>query len=149
MRIVVELIAAKVVDDELRYQCMERDCPRTGDPNLTAKAALAARFPDLWLQNAILHSTSWRYEDDRIVLTYLGYSELLSPEQLSEHFPLGAVKDPDDGPHAVAAHAVRHLAFLVREDPRRYKGKLQPSTLSALARVAPEMAGRRDLKGAA
>ena len=149
MRIVVEMIAARLVDDEIRYECAERDSKGSTDPDETAHADLASRFPDLVLEDAIVHSTSWRYDDDHIVLTYLGYSEDLEPKSLTHHFPIENVKDPEKGPDSVAAHAVRHLAFLVREDPSDYEAKLRPATLKALKKVAPDVAGRRDLTDAA
>jgi hypothetical protein len=149
MRIVVEMIAARLVGDEVRYECAERESKGSIDPNETANADLASRFPGLVLDDAVVHSTSWRYDEDHIVLTYLGYSEHLEPKALTHHFPVANVKDPEEGPDSVAAHAVRHLAFLVREDPSDYEDKLRPATLKALAKVAPDVAGRRDLKGVA
>jgi hypothetical protein len=149
VRIVVELVTARVVQDEVAYECSERDCPRACDPDIVARAGVASRFPDLWLQKAIVHSTSWRFDRDHLVVTYLAYSEHLDPATLSDRFPLDEVKGPKDRAHAVAAHALRHLAFLVREDPRGYVGKLRPATLEALAKVPSDVAGRRDLKGAA
>jgi hypothetical protein len=73
---------------------------------------------------ALLHSTSWRFRHDRVVLTY---AALPDPE------PAGSVPVPVDGgatgagPTAptparidagdVAAHACRHLAYLRHTDP--------------------------------
>jgi hypothetical protein len=76
----------------------------------------------------IVHSTSWRYEDGRIVLTYVVAVDppgLLPPDSL-ELAPIersdlarGAATAPPDSitVNAVLEHAVRHLAWLNREDP--------------------------------
>ena len=80
------------------------------------------------LHAQIVHSTSWRYEDGRIVLTYVVVVEppgLLPPDSL-ELAPIkrsdlarGAATAPPDSitVNAVLEHAVRHLAWLNREDP--------------------------------
>jgi hypothetical protein len=80
------------------------------------------------LHAQIVHSTSWRYEDGRIVLTYVVVVEppgLLPPDSL-ELTPIersdlarGAATAPPDSitVNAVLEHAVRHLAWLNREDP--------------------------------
>jgi len=80
------------------------------------------------LHARIVHSTSWRYEGGRIVLTYVVVVEppgLLPPDSL-EVAPIqrsdlarGAATAPPDSitVDAVLEHAVRHLAWLHREDP--------------------------------
>jgi hypothetical protein len=80
------------------------------------------------LHAQIVHSTSWRYEDGRIVLTYVVVVEppgVLPPDSL-ELAPIersdlarGAATAPPDSitVNAVLEHAVRHLAWLNREDP--------------------------------
>jgi hypothetical protein len=76
----------------------------------------------------VVHSTSWRYEEDRLVLTYLVVVEpavLLPPDSLEmvnvERADLdrgGSMAPP--GSIALAAvleHALRHLSWLIRDDP--------------------------------
>ncbi len=149
MQVAVELVAARVVGDELRFTIHTAMCPRTGDPDATARAELATLFPSFWLRRAIVHSTGWRYEDERLVLTYVGYSDEFDVAPLPLTVPLARVGDVRRGPAAVAAHAIRHLAFLVREGRDGYAEHLRPETLAGLSGVAPDMGGRRDLKGAA
>ena len=43
---------------------------------------------------------------------------------------------------SVVAHAVAHLAFLVRQEPNKYGHALSPETLAHLAQVEPDVAGR-------
>jgi hypothetical protein len=80
------------------------------------------------LHPRIVHSTSWRYEDGRIVLTYVVVVEppgVLPPDSLvlapieRSDLARGAATAPPDSitVNAVLEHAVRHLAWLNREDP--------------------------------
>jgi hypothetical protein len=76
----------------------------------------------------VVHSTSWRYEEGRIVLTYVVVVD--PPQHLPQNsLELVPVKRSDlargssMGPaesitvEAVLEHAVRHLAWLSRDDP--------------------------------
>ena len=80
------------------------------------------------LHAQIVHSTSWRYEGGRIVLTYVVVVDppgLLPPDSLElapierSELARGAATAPPDSitVNAVLEHAVRHLAWLNREDP--------------------------------
>lgn len=76
----------------------------------------------------VVHSTSWRYEEDRVILTYVAVVEppaRLPPDSLVI-FPIGrvdlargeALAPPTAiGVAQVVEHALRHLAWLVRDDP--------------------------------
>ena len=147
MKVTVELVAARILGDDLRFTITTAACPRTGDPEATARAELATLFPALWLRRALVHSTGWRYEDDGIVLTYLGYCDDSDVGALPLTVPLARTRDVSVGPAAVAAHAIRHLAFLVREGPFDYARQLRPETLDALMRIAPDVS-RRFLRAA-
>jgi hypothetical protein len=74
----------------------------------------------------MVHSTSWRHEDGRLVLTYLaavappsepsGYlvDEPVARAELARGDAFGP--PPDIGVAQVLEHAFRHLAWLVRDD---------------------------------
>src|SRR6267378_7976209 len=76
----------------------------------------------------VVHSTSWRHEDGRIVLTYVAVVEppsSLPPDSLLS-LPVGRAKlargeamsaPISIGVDAVLEHALRHLSWLVRDDP--------------------------------
>ncbi|TMF69666.1 MAG: hypothetical protein E6I17_06235 [Chloroflexi bacterium] len=76
----------------------------------------------------IVHSTSWRHEEGRIVLTYVAVVTVpasLPPDSLVT-MPVrrvdlargGATSAPESiGFEAVLEHALRHLSWLVRDDP--------------------------------
>jgi hypothetical protein len=76
----------------------------------------------------VVHSTSWRAEEGRIILTYVAAVEppgMLPPDSLdvrpvarAEIARGGAMAPPTAiGVEAVLEHALRHLSWLVRDDP--------------------------------
>jgi hypothetical protein len=80
------------------------------------------------LETLVVHSTSWRHEEGRVILTYLAVVKspaALPPDSLLElrieraRLPRGdATSAPQ--PISVAAvleHAMRHLSWLVKDDP--------------------------------
>jgi hypothetical protein len=145
MKIVIEVVHARVVDDDVRYLITRAGHSKTGDPMATAKAEVASRFPDLWLRKAIVHSTSWRYDEDTLLLTFLAYSDDLPTEGLPLSLPLRATSDlANDAPKpsSVAAHAIRHLSFLVATEPREFAPKLRPAVMTRLRNVAPDVSRR-------
>jgi hypothetical protein len=98
--------------------------------------------------NGVLHSTSWRYDEGQVILTYVA---LPDPHAAAPRRPIpGSIVRGDDGMEPspevelgdVATHACRHLAFLVATDPEvaatlsRHGG-----ILGQLRRYTPAVAG--------
>jgi hypothetical protein len=83
----------------------------------------AARYD---LTPLLVHSTSWRYDAGRLILTYVAAVE--RPSELSHYLadePVGRAElargdafgpPPDIGVTQVVEHAFRHLAWLVKDD---------------------------------
>ena len=141
MQAEVELIAARFEGDRLRYNVGRQPCAMGIDPDDTARAATAWRFPGIPLRRFVVHSTSWRYEHGTLVLTYLAYSDELPFDGLPQVLP----RETDavgTGVASVVAHAVRHLAFLAGQEPEEYVRALTPETLAHLSRFEPDVAGR-------
>jgi hypothetical protein len=80
------------------------------------------------LSPIVVHSTSWRHHEGRVILTYVAVVK--PPESLPEgsltELPVkraelargGAMSAPEAiGVAAVLEHALRHLSWLVRDDP--------------------------------
>jgi len=137
----VELVAARFEGDRLRYLVGRHACAAGLDPDETARTATTRVFPEVPLRRIVVHSTSWRYEHGSLLLTYLAYSDDLPFHGLPDVLPregnaVGA------GVASVVAHAIRHLAFLVREEPDRYGRALSTETLAHLERIEPKVAGR-------
>jgi hypothetical protein len=141
MRTEVELFPARFEGDRLRYRASREAGAEGRDPDATARAVMTRLFPDVPLRRVVIHSTSWRYEHDCLTLTYLAYSDDLPFEQLTAVLPRDA-KAVGAGQASVVAHAVRHLAFLARQEPEQYDRALSPETLAHLGRIEPDVAGR-------
>ena len=148
MQAEVELIAARFEGDRLRYVVRREACAAETDPDETARSGTASLFPGLPLRRIVVHSTSWRYEQRTLLLTYLAYSDELPFDDLPHVLPRDA-KAVGTGVAAVVAHAISHLAFLVRREPDKYSHALSRETLAHLAQVEPDVAGRIDGKRAA
>lgn len=99
---------------------------------------------------ATLHSTSWRFVDDAVVLTYAALPDPApvtgAPAVDVDRMVIGgaalapspAAVDAD----AVAAHAARHLALLVNTDPVVAEvAALQPDLWDLLAKIPQGLAG--------
>jgi hypothetical protein len=148
MRVVAEVVAARIVDGDVRYAVMRGECPRVGDPEATARADLATLFPNVWLKKTLVSSTGWRYENERVVLTFLGYSDEFDLDKLPLALGLTALDAGTDTTMRVAAQAIRYLAHLVQTGAPA-AGLLGSETRSWLIGVAPVAGGRLELRGAA
>jgi len=80
------------------------------------------------LTPVVVHSTSWRHEEGRIILTYIAVvarpsalpadSLTITPVRRGEIARGEAMAAPKSiGVDAVLEHALRHLSWLVRDDP--------------------------------
>jgi hypothetical protein len=108
---------------------MHADSLRVGLPTGTKPAEVVLDVLKWYpLTPLVVHSTSWRHEDGRIILTYVAVVELpssLPPDSLLA-LPVRrtalargeAMSAPQAiGVDAVLEHALRHLSWLVRDDP--------------------------------
>lgn len=80
------------------------------------------------LEPVVVHSTSWRHEEGRVILTYVAVVQppsKLPPDSLVD-LPVGraalargeAMAAPKAiGVDAVLEHALRHVSWLVKDDP--------------------------------
>jgi hypothetical protein len=108
----------------LHAESLRVGLPATADPGQLVVDVMGW-YP---LVPRVVHSTSWRHEDARVILTYVAVvepPERLPPDSLVE-LPVAraelargdATRPPEAiGVSAVIEHALRHLAWLVRDDP--------------------------------
>lgn len=91
-------------------------------PERVAAQALA----QLAIQPIVLHSTSWRHRGEEVVLTYLAVLKDADIPESWETRPIGRTElargskttpPPNIGIDEVVEHALRHLAWLVHDDP--------------------------------
>jgi hypothetical protein len=95
--------------------------PAGAKPEEVAAAALSR----LGMPPVVLHSTSWRHAGQEVVLTYIA---IVTPDALPESWAEDAIAraelargdattpPPVIGVSQVLEHALRHLAWLVKED---------------------------------
>jgi hypothetical protein len=108
---------------------MHADSLRVGLPKARQPGDFVLEVMEWYpLSPRVVHSTSWRYGDGAVVLTYVAVvepPERLPPDSLVE-LPLGRSElargeamAPPKGiqVQAVLEHALRHLSWLVRDDP--------------------------------
>jgi hypothetical protein len=118
-------------------------------PGREAASILAAALARYQLPPRVLHSTSWRQDGNHVVLTYLAVvDEPSEPGSLSPHLVDELVGRVDlargaaeTAPTSIAIgqvleHALRHLAWLVAEDPA--VATELPAWRPALAAYVPE-----------
>jgi hypothetical protein len=99
------------------------------------------------LRGEVVHSTSWRYEQSALVLTYLA---IVAPDPAPPAgFAAAPVQRADlargsarDAPDAIAVaqvveHGLRHLAWLSTDDPV-IGAELSPAWREVVAAYAPE-----------
>jgi hypothetical protein len=115
-------------------------------PGRTADIVLGDTLRRYGLEARILHSTSWRHDGEHVVLTYLAVIDPpvgLNPNLASElvfrtDLARGGETAPPDSiaTTQVLEHALRHLAWLVTDDPA-VSGAL-PEWRSVLEGYLPE-----------
>jgi hypothetical protein len=140
----VELIMLGAHDGSLTYRVLALPLPRGVEPDALARQALG---PDLD-HHAVLHSTSWRFDLDRLVVTYA-----VAPDpdpRAGGNLVADTVSRGPDACHPsgepdqaeVAAHACRHLAFLMSTDPAVAKAsRRRPELWRLISRFTPQVAG--------
>ena len=78
MRVLAEVLFARIAGRDLRFQVARFDLDRSrDDPDSAVREFVESRLaaPDAL---RVVHSTSWRYERGRLVLSYLVYSDRLA-----------------------------------------------------------------------
>ncbi len=119
-RLGVEVVLL-ATDDEgvLAWRAQVVDLDDAGDPDDAAWAVVRAAG------GTLSHSTSWRWDGERVVLTYATVLPTAADETF-ESLPEPAIVGSHDVTHPrprivhghhVAAHAIQHLADLARRDP--------------------------------
>ncbi|HEX2681855.1 MAG TPA: hypothetical protein VHQ03_11240 [Candidatus Dormibacteraeota bacterium] len=126
----LEVLPICLVDDALCWmKPIHADSLRVGlgprDTPANTVLGVLDRYP---LEPVVVHSTSWRHEEGRVILTYVAVVKppgRLPPDTLVEvhvaraELARGAAMAAPKaiGVDAVLEHALRHLSWLVKEDP--------------------------------
>ncbi|HEX9035640.1 MAG TPA: hypothetical protein VF808_01465 [Ktedonobacterales bacterium] len=145
----LEILTVEVVDGEIRWlKPIHADSLRVGLP-ISGKpgevvVGVMSWFP---LTPRVAHSTSWRYEEGRVILTYIVVvepPESLAPNSLvvipvvRANIARGEAMAPPTAidVNAVLEHALRHLAWLVKDDATI--AAALPDWLAVLSAYTPE-----------
>lgn len=158
MNTILEIFYLRLAGERIRYERKEVNLSRKGsDPDKLIWSLIRQAIRDLPADEHefVVHSTSWRYErPGKILLTYIAYSDELIFEKgktrsLSIHnLPrvTKASKKPDSRDELekkVVAHAIRHIAFLVKTDDQiDFKSAMKPKTMATFERLWGTLAGR-------
>lgn len=160
MRILLELITAKFETDFLYLHEFIDISNQEYDPDQIAtdylRVAFLGEIPKTIRDKYILHSTSWRYEvNDIIILTYIAFSEHFNfNKRPAIRLPVKQIRIAESlestrprprsiEVNAIVSHAFRHLAFLINRDERKiYIKILKPKTLKVFKKLNETLAGR-------
>jgi hypothetical protein len=158
MNIVLELfICANEAQGAIRYHRLCRDITAIpADPDDILLETLERLGGDARLKGAVAHSTSWRYEKGRTLLTYMVWgsadtlaglqTRVLSVDEIvtpSAAGPLAPRPKTVDETH-VLAHGLGHLRYLVceRREPFLSGAMVATGALDMIHRIAPTLSGR-------
>jgi hypothetical protein len=125
--VTVEMLLLRVIGADGRGLCYRhKKVPLGAGEDPDSLAAQLAGIPAASAEGHLLHSTSWRYQPaGGLMLTYVAYPDpnpwlaavlLTDPTIVQSANPSRPSPPRVLVPH-VAAHAVRHLAFLADTDP--------------------------------
>jgi len=158
MHVVIELfVCAYETKDIVRYHRSFRNISdRKEDPDVILAEALAETGLDACRSGACAHSTSWRYENGKTILTYLVWveadaliempSDVLSLADVACPAAAGPLtprpKELDE--KQVLAHGLRHLSDLVCNHKDAFLSDAAARTHAAafLSRVYASIPGR-------
>lgn len=126
----LEVLPVALGDDGLLWmKPLHADSLRVGLPPSSRPAEVVLEVLRWYpLAPIVVHSTSWRHEEGRIILTYVAVVEhpheiakdslVALPVERAELARGEATAAPRNiGVEAVLEHALRHLSWLVRDDP--------------------------------
>ncbi|NTV31313.1 hypothetical protein HGA91_05045 [candidate division WWE3 bacterium] len=155
MNTIIECIVATLIERTIRYRITPLDTTNTPqNPDDTVHQWLATQtIPGLNLQKAIVHSTSWRFENpNQIIITYLIYCDAITiePNDSLEFEQFTAIEQTNPiiprpanlKQQDVVIHAIRHLGFLIDQDKDgSVKSRLAPESLLQLGALRLRLAG--------
>jgi hypothetical protein len=143
---IVEVVLLSAAGGALCYRTESAALPPGVHPD---DLALHLSGLTLCMPGATLHSTSWRFAAESVVLTYAALPDPapadtnpLSPDRMVTGHAALAPSPPKVDTDAVAAHAARHLALLAQTDPVvAAAAAAQPHLWDLLAKLPTGLAG--------
>lgn len=156
MAIILEVFLTKIVEENIFYKRIELDITQKSDNPDDLVILLVQKYNSTLIEKnkIISHSTSWRHQEGSTVITYIVYSDEFDFQgsdvgllPLSEiniiHSGDPARPAPKDVPiESVISHGIRHLAFLVTNNPSIYNSTLSSNTLLRFKEIDTALAGK-------
>ena len=162
MKIVLEMFFVKIEGGEIRYKRYLEDITKhSSDPDEIVVGVIGKEFGESFTRRkealkCVTHSTSWRYNDGAVMLTYLVLSDELDfGEKEVRKIEVGKLdfnccaNPPRSAEHddiveeAVIAHGIRHLGFLIQTDTNGvYKTVVGPSNLEIFKQIHIGVGGK-------
>jgi hypothetical protein len=150
-RVIQEYIFVRLnPEGALTYRLHYKDMEAGVTPDEDARVALgwADGLPD----HALLHSTSWRYRDDSIILTWFvlpdhphrqGYTLLEPQVEIEDNLDAAHPAPPEILITNVIYHALRHMAFLeFTDEVTREALTYYPEIAKIIRETNPGIAGQ-------
>jgi hypothetical protein len=159
MKTVLEVFYLRIIDDKLCYLRKQASLDnKREDPDVLIQSLMQHTLhtsAGSVKKEFVIHSTSWRYTPPgKVVLTYIAYSDEYDFGRVKmQKLPLSELRRKDIAkarPRSrngleklVVAHAMRHLAFLVKTDARgEFDGALTRKTKKIFESLWVSLAGR-------
>lgn len=153
----LEVILTKIVGDEILYKRVELDITNKSDNPDELVLLLVQKHSTGIVEKSrlISHSTSWRYVPaGSTIITYVVYSDDF--ELSASDASILAISDikiiesgdpahpaPKEIPiESVVSHGIRHLSFLVTNNPSVYNSTINPNTLLRFKEIDTALAGK-------
>lgn len=157
MRYFLEVLLTKIVDTDILYKQVKTDITdKTENPDDLVLLVVQKHNNAIIEKNRLIsHSTSWRYvAGGETIITYVVYSDDFDfIEQEAVSLPIEQMYIAESGDAArpgpkeiplesVISHGVRHLAYLVTNNPSVYAVVLNPNTLLRFKEIDTALAGK-------
>lgn len=153
----LEVFLTKIVDETIHYKQVQIDITnKSENPDDLVLLTVQKYNTDIIERNRVIsHSTSWRYvEGGTTIITYVVYSDdfdFVSGDDISLAISDINILESGDPSHPapkeipvsnVVAHGIRHLSFLVTNNPSVYSATLNPNTLLRFKEIDTALAGK-------
>lgn len=153
----LEIFLTKIVDREILYKQVKIDITdKNENPDELVLLAVQKYNNSIIEKNKLIsHSTSWRYvETGETIITYIAYSDEFEFEtDDTNSLQIDDIKIVDSGDvsrpspkeiptESVVSHGIRHLAFLVTNNPSTYEQVLTPNTMLRFKEIDTTLAGK-------
>lgn len=157
MQYYLESILTKIVDEKIVYKQVLLDITnKTENPDDLVLLVVQKYSADIIERNRVIsHSTSWRYQEGgSTIITYIVYSDDFdfsnsdSNELELDHIKIIESGDPSHPApkviplDSVVSHGIRHLSFLVSNNPSVYNATLDPNTILRFKEIDTALAGK-------